>query len=145
MKWTCPELQATYSLDIPVRRFVSILIVAVLSVGVSGWTAAHVHLSHGQNQADDGTCCGSEQVQQPCESHSCCGDHDEPTEEPTSKDHDSGCLECSLLAVVVMLSTTVPPVDQISLVVGAELENRPFSIALPSPRGIWARPPPVFN
>jgi len=127
------------------RRFVSILIAAVLSVGVTGWTAAHVHLSHGQNHADDGACCGSEQAQQPCDSHSCCDDHDEPTEEPTSTDHDSGCLECSLLAVVVMLSTTVPPVDQISLVVSAELENRPFSIALPSPRGIWARPPPAFN
>ncbi|MBM4008166.1 MAG: hypothetical protein FJ285_01045 [Planctomycetes bacterium] len=126
------------------RSFLSILTALVLSVGVAGWTAAHVHLSHGQNHGDEGAC-RSEHADPSCDSHSCCDDHDEPTEEPTSTDHDSGCLECSLLAVVVMLSTTVPPVDQISLVVSAELENRPFSIALPSPRGIWARPPPAFN
>lgn len=145
MKWICLEPQAIYPPDIPMRWFVSILTVAVLSVGVTGWTVAHVQLAHGQNQADGGTCCGGEQVQQPCESHSCCGHHEQHPEEPTSTDHDSSCLECSLLGMVVMVSTTVPPVDQISLVVDAELENRPFSIAGPTPRGIRARPPPVFN
>jgi len=147
------------------RRLVPILIAAFFAAGVPGWTAAHMHLAHGAAHTHRTSIAESgraERLQQPSGNHSCCSDHGQktqqrdgtddcheheqqtPSDQSNSPDHDSDCIGCSLLAVVTMLSAAVPPVDHISVAVDAVLDYRLSTTALPSPRGIWARPPPAL-
>lgn len=148
-----------------IQRLVAILTVLVLSIGVAGWTAVHVRLAHGQlTQCDGGTCCASAPMVEQCRGHSTCSDHHEatdlqpdqplgggegeehsPLERQIPTDRDSDCGDCSLLAVVVMLSSSVLPLDHVALAHWASGGIPVWSASVPSPRGIRARPPPLVS
>lgn len=148
------------------QRLGAILTVLLLTLGVSGWRAMHVHLAHGQTVQGNGrSCCASDRVVDPCGGHSSCCSHDghsgsrsehsresgedqrhasdeRPEPSDSDSDSDSGCGTCSLLAVVSILANAEFSLDQVSFAHRACVAIRVFTASVPSPRGVWARPPP---
>lgn len=151
------------------QRLGAILTVLLLTLGVSGWRAMHMHLAHGHSvQSNGSSCCASERVVDLCGDHSSCCSHDEHSGSPAERSNesdedqrdqrhasdersdpsdsgsnsDSGCGTCSLLAVASILANAEFSLDQVSFAHRACVAIRVFTASVPSPRGVWARPPP---